>query len=738
MVLSNPAVPELLETEVGESVNVRTAALATFKELGPPDLVHLSKSSYKTSKVYGTYHYVTGVDTSSSSAVAAYLNTLTFSLGEEQIWFGKQAGWKIHTGIYCTYNAFSRVDVRVLVKIPGGVEAYVVDDHGDKHQASDQLWLETYLSAMLRCLLFSDDEAYSFISYWSRLNPLDSPPSQSVRFIEAFETLFFQGPSLGCVPEVQAPTLVNNYLVDGFIKFVKISGLYEPAIKALQRLAKIEPEALTVLARTLLLDNEEVQAVQTMHKGILENPRDHNLLELQAEYCLKKGKLNWALDSAIRAVNASPSEFLPWARLVQIYTKMGDYEQALLTLNSCPMATAKEQDLPKLPPPSKAHFPLPTDGVLDEVWNANDNDDQNTADPGLLKLPAPTLRSTFAKAYELLIEIVSNIGWDDLLKYRSNVFIMEEEYRKEKKIQHDRRHSTASKITIRSEAQAPEPAAKPTTAASAATTTESTPNGTATATTTNGSGGSTTTTNGSSSSKTGENTSETEKKITGLSTPSTQNLQSLEKNADGEIKSKRLCERWLDNLIMVLYEDIRVYTVWRAEYVHYQSQQLPYRKTALEWELFGMVALRLRHDEEAADAFSHSLQARFSHRVLWKLLDYYEKKDGINSSAASGGPNSTSASGIKAGSINGHLHDAKANLRAMYLDTVVKLLAWNHRWYIEFSPRLVLALRTIIAEDGAMLVTSMVEAKYKPQGVEDLVARNIKILTNYKALGTDA
>lgn len=78
---------------------------------------------------------------------------------------------------------------------------------------------------------------------------------------------------------------------------------------------------------------------------------------------------------------------------------------------------------------------------------------------------------------------------------------------------------------------------------------------------------------------------------------------------------------------MVLYEDIRVYTVWRAEYLHYKSQQIPYRKTALEWELFGMVALRLRHEDEAAEAFQESLSIRFSHRVLWKMLDYYEKKD---------------------------------------------------------------------------------------------------------------
>lgn len=51
------------------------------------------------------------------------------------------------------------------------------------------------------------------------------------------------------------------------------------------------------------------------------------------------------------------------------------------------------------------------------------------ADIALLRLPAPNLRGTFAKAYSLLTLLVSKIGWDELLKIRSSVFVMEEEYR---------------------------------------------------------------------------------------------------------------------------------------------------------------------------------------------------------------------------------------------------------------------------------------------------------------------
>ena len=42
------------------------------------------------------------------------------------------------------------------------------------------------------------------------------------------------------------------------------------------------------------------------------------------------------------------------------------------------------------------------------------------------------MKSTFAKAYDLLTEIVVKTGWESLLKYRAKVFVMEEEYRKDR------------------------------------------------------------------------------------------------------------------------------------------------------------------------------------------------------------------------------------------------------------------------------------------------------------------
>lgn len=81
------------------------------------------------------------------------------------------------------------------------------------------------------------------------------------------------------------------------------------------------------------------------------------------------------------------------------------------------------------------HLPSPVDVVLDEVSNLQSNEityEQKNLDPQLSNLPAANLKSTFAKAYDLLTEIVVKTGWESLLKYRAKVFVMEEEYRKDK------------------------------------------------------------------------------------------------------------------------------------------------------------------------------------------------------------------------------------------------------------------------------------------------------------------
>ena len=48
----------------------------------------------------GTYHYVSGVDASSSASLAAYLNSLTYAVEDNAAWFSKSTAFKVRNGCY--------------------------------------------------------------------------------------------------------------------------------------------------------------------------------------------------------------------------------------------------------------------------------------------------------------------------------------------------------------------------------------------------------------------------------------------------------------------------------------------------------------------------------------------------------------------------------------------------------------------------------------------------------------
>jgi len=102
------------------------------------------------------------------------------------------------------------------------------------------------------------------------------------------------------------------------------------------------------------------------------------------------------------------------------------------------MFTYNERDLHRMPPAARTHLPIKPfineTGIIDDDETAADGRSNDAADITLTRLPAPNLRGTFSKAYALLTRLVAQIGWDELLKSRSAVFVMEEEYRMQKAV----------------------------------------------------------------------------------------------------------------------------------------------------------------------------------------------------------------------------------------------------------------------------------------------------------------
>ncbi|KAG4103384.1 chaps-domain-containing protein [Neocallimastix lanati (nom. inval.)] len=684
-------ITEFFENDIGESIIGRNDSLASFRELGPPDLCHIIKTNNKVStKDIGSYHFVLGTDTSSSATIAAYLNSLSYSLTEEQSgWFSNnksQPSWKIRSGTYCCFNAFSRVDMRVEVQIPGGVVSYLVDLKGDRHPITNNtLWQETYISGILRAIMDDNDEPDGNDGNQLRgLRKLDAIKNleSEKRFLEAASAEFWKSWQLGTEPEVQVATYVSNHLSNGLMKYFGNSYRYDIAAKFFEQLAEKDPEVTVLLAKSYIGYDEEIKAIEVLNRALKAKPQSYSLILVQIDFLRKKKRFDMALKLAKLAVTYAPSEYSTWATLAEVFFELGDIEMALLTLNSCPMFTYCEKDsnCQRMPMPARLNIamnyetkssPEELKDIKDFISPSDSNGDlREHIHPELLRLPANSLRGTFLKAYELLVKIVRKIGWNKLLFYRSSVFVMEEEYRiqraniekkqQEKNEEQERKVSfsrtTENKIEEvviqeHQKTEEPEETKEEVKGKEKAENEDS-----ETDEDLNNKLEEISLSSDAPAEKPEKEINEEvkeeskkEDKNKGNNVPSHTNSIIVDNNgADGtdeekelnkfsqySFKNKRLCERWLDNLFMVLYEDLRFYSSFRDEIAHLKAREarhVAYRKSSMEWEVFGDLALRLQHIDEAKEAYLYSFEQKYSSKSLLRLLDIYSSEYNIQGS----------------------------------------------------------------------------------------------------------
>lgn len=631
--------------------------------------------------------------------------------------------------------------MRVHVTIPGTVESYCVDERGEKRKATDDLWLETYLCSVLRAYSYADDgsgDTIRKVMGVRRFNPVTNTETEQ-RFLAAAEQLFFRGKSrkaalrqegiltstgwqLGSDSIVQVPNIVSNHLTTGLLKYFETTGRYSSGINLFEKLRTQNVEVASLLAKVLFMGNEEVEGVRALHAALKERPMDYVMLDTQAGFLLKKAqtaatqeqkedRLRMALGCADRSTIAAPSEFGTWARLAEVYVAMEDWENALTILNSCPMFTYQDKDAPLMPEPKDVYLPTLPETRLDEIDSEPESRYQEQVEPSLLSLRAASYRGTFKKAYAILTEMTAKIGWDQLLKIRSNVFVMEDEYRTEK-------HEVGPPVPAKRGPSTdvlrgtPEPTTNGDQSDEDASEADSKPANTeetGQSSVSNGDNGNVekpTVAADPGEPKTEENvrTQVPERPLIGhaanLISQGTTNQP--EENLS-RLNNKRLCERWLDSLFMVLYEDLRVYTIWRTQMAQYRAQSMQYKKSAEEWEILGSLAHRLQHTEEAVEAYRACLSQRFSPKALTGILKVFEQQKNTRETVAA----------------------------------TIRLVTWQYRWYSEFSPELLHTIRTLIEDEGAVKVRSIIQATSLPQNVLDLTHHYAALCATFRSSGTD-
>ncbi|KAL6942204.1 hypothetical protein ACO0QE_003371 [Hanseniaspora vineae] len=703
----------------------------------------------------GTHFYNSGIDTSDPTSIAVFCKSIKEAIEEngQQLWYGKQKHFRVGHIAYSTYNCFSQCDMNVVVKFPGNIETYLTTSgdgdvalREDHPGANEELWLETFVSGVVRSFTQmmdnkSEGELNSVVET-KIYNPLlmnDINDIAELFITKGFPLCYDKGFTLGGPVDCIGITNLNNYLVEVYCKIVQLSGYHEMAVSTLDemisKMGKKFRELHYLKARILFENNRKMESLDIINeelqsKGKTGKPSVPNgvykneliLLQINVLYSIVQDKEIQQLESDAKDIMSthqminklskhlckiSPSEFRPWYWLVKSYTSLKDFENALLALNSCPMNMTKDKYVFKRMDnsggygtrngtgsaassssfdntnaggsnnangnnnnnnsnpgstqpgsPESMHLPLPVDVVMEDITGLNSQDvisEHMQASAFLMNLPGSSLKTTYAIAYSLLVDIVNLIGWEKLLVLRSDIFVMEEEF-------HEINSRRASASELEDEGLQ--------------------------------NGGS-----GHAVGKEGAN-------------------KSFLKD------DKRLCERWLDNLFMVLYQDMKQYTIWQAEQVQFESNGTEYTGSTFEWELLGLLANRLKHFNEGSLAFQSGLKQRFSGVCCKKLIEYYvNEKNKILQ-------NYKLSSGVILKNVQ--------QLNNLLLDLCVQNMVWNHRWYIEFSLNLQYAFKSLIEQDGLEKLENEIKSKYSEEVYALCYDNALKFFSNQRVIPSDS
>lgn len=462
---------------------------------------------------------------------------------------GRAQPWKIIKATYCCYNAFTGQDIWVEARIPGGVSCRIINRDGtpggiSTATASSDLWLGTLVSANLRAI-FSVGGAPS-VPIVRRLDPL-TDESMENKFLEAAAKL---------LPTIQqqqsqlaSPTgnIFNNALVEGLVYYFVGRGRPLATQKFLAQLVPTMGVSLNgVIGRSLVAGDRQEEAIRLWYDSIVARPNCTAVLHEQIDFLLSRGLPGEAVTLAKEALRADPLNWLSWIKLARTQIQTGEFEIALISLNNCPLCAPPETPAWKISAGTVNWLPSKEGIPVDVVENLRYSTDRR--ENPLDRLRGNSLKGPVKEAYQVLVELILAVGWDDVLRMRSRIFLMEEEC-----------------VVVAGNEDSKTAPLQPLPVVGGEESMEQIP------------------------------LDDTNGKVI---------------KSSGN-QSKRMCERWLDALFMILFDDLRLFTLFQTEQKRSQTEKITLQRSPRDWLLLGDLARRLSHPHEAIQCYRNCLAEGF-------------------------------------------------------------------------------------------------------------------------------
>ncbi|KAH3903186.1 related to Bud site selection protein 7 [Saccharomycodes ludwigii] len=702
MILTQGSIPEVRESSIGQALKERHSRLSTFSNnLGPADLISIHKyipasgtsATRDTSSIsnsnntnnngsngnatqsvinyrissessmphhqqiakkleLGTYLYCSGVDTSDPNSIAVFCKSIQDAIEEKpQLWFGKNRNFKISEITYSSWNTFSSCDVNVVVHFPGTLQTYLTTaTDGDISLDTDEessgthasIWLETFVCTVVR----------SFIQM------LDNRNEGEINNV--VETIILNPLMMGEITDV-----AELFISKGFpLCYTRGSFLGSPI--GIVNTSNINNYLVETFVKITKLSHNADLAIDVLRKMLPEYP----------ELSVVLSRIYFENDFEIDAFKLLHSELLKSDDVLPYKSDLLCVEaEYLFELKSdYTLALQVSQNAVKYGPSEFRtwYWLVKSYIALNDVKNAllalNSSPMTLNKEKYNFKrccsINSPPVDSSTTnnskdndnKNSALHLPLPVDVILDEVTGLNSQDVINE--------------HKSADPILL----NLPASSLQATFQLAYGLLAEI-------------------------GKKTGwEN-------LLKLRAENFVMEEEFTNNKNKTIRDKRLCERWLDNLFMLLYQDMKQYTMWQAEQLHFEATNTEYHKTTFEWELLGLCATRLKHDKEASEAFQYGLQQRFSATSCRKLLQYYVaertklKKNYQLSSQ--------------------QILTTLNTIDNLIIDLVVKICCWNHRWYGDFSLLLLESLNDTLSDMGLTKVCNEVDSRY-PESVTKL------------------
>lgn len=415
-----------------------------YTHLGPPDMVYLVKEQKATlfgaATHSGYYHYVYGVDCSSSASIAVYINSL-IKAQEKDGWMKKQK-FKIVKATFCIYDPISKTDIRVEVNIPGGTNVYCVNEENLKSPITGIQWNFVFIASVLR----SFNPKYSNgIRIVTELETKDSFKD----FLLVAGSLHKAGYSNKFVNAEHKQVTNTSYLLSEISKYMIRNRRLSEFIDFINQYTAEDPSLVTFIVDALFSIDRVKDSIILLAENLSEYPMLAPLLVKQVEAFLRFEYYEYGLKIAKICVDLLPESYEAWNGLANTYFHMRQFKESLIALDIAPYYDeAQKNDKfpasdkysstnPKKQDSSLFYAALMVEPTKPDFRKLNkenqemplliDTDEERETLEKLNEVNKRVFSASEKKSYELLVQLEKELTWGNLLDMKNDVFFTENE-----------------------------------------------------------------------------------------------------------------------------------------------------------------------------------------------------------------------------------------------------------------------------------------------------------------------